>query len=321
LHWLVRRFTTIVIVFLVALVINFAIPRLMPGNPVDVLAGGVKLTPESRQALIERFGLDEPVWEQFHKYFIGIFRGDLGISFRQYPLPVRDVVMEALPWTALVMVPSVILQAILGFIAGVTAGWKAGKKIDSILQTTSLAIISTPIFWIAMVFLYVFSFQFGWFPLSGTYTEGVAYSGIFEHLVDIMKHAALPIISFTISQYAMYQLVLRNTMVTTLKEQYIITAEAKGLSQSRIKYMHAARNSLLPMVTMFGMSFVMVIGASVYIETIFSYSGLGRLLYESVIARDYPVVQGCFLMFSVLIIMANLFVDIAYLYLDPRVRY
>jgi peptide/nickel transport system permease protein len=308
-------------VFVASILINFAIPRLMPGSPIEMLSGGVKLDQAARVAIIKRFGLDATLWEQFYKYFIGIFKGDFGVSFAFYPMTVWDIVMEALPWTVLIMVPAVILQGIIGFFMGVTAGWRAGSKLDSFLQTFSLIIISTPIFWIAMMFLYFFAFVNDWFPLSGCYTEGAEDFGTLEYLADITKHAALPIITFTISQYAMYQLVLRNTMVTTLKEHYIMTATAKGLSENRIKYFHAARNSLLPMITMLGLSLVMVIGASVFIESIFSYSGLGRLLYDSVIARDYPVVQGCFLIFSVLIILANFIVDLLYMVLDPRVRY
>lgn len=308
-------------VLFAALVINFAIPRLMPGNPVDVFTGGVKLTVEARQALIERFGLDAPLWEQFWRYIINAFRGDFGLSFYYFPKPVWDAMMEALPWTLLVILSSLILQVIIGYFLGATAAWKVGTKTDSILQTSSLAIFSAPLFWVAMVLLYVFGFQLGWFPLSGCFTAGTTYSSLLEHIADIMKHAALPIIALTIAQYATYQLILRNTMVSVLKEQYILTAEAKGLSEGRIKYRHAARNALLPMITFLGVSFAVSIGGSVFIETVFSYPGIGKLIYDSVLCRDYPLLQGCFFMFSLVVIVVNFVVDIAYMYLDPRIRY
>jgi peptide/nickel transport system permease protein len=308
-------------VLLAALVINFAIPRLMPGNPVDILSGGVKLTREARQTIIERFGLDAPIWEQFWKYLMNALQGDFGVSFFYYPQPVTEVMLEALPWSLLILFTSLIFQVLIGYYLGVFAAWKAGSKTDSILQTVSLFIFSTPLFWVAMVLLYVFGYQLGWFPLSGAYTIGAFWDSPVDRVLDIIHHAALPIISLTIAQYASYQLILRNNMVSVLKEQYIITAEAKGLSKRRIKHAHAARNALLPMVTFLSLSFAISLGGSVFIETVFSYPGIGKLIYDSVISRDYPLLQGCFFLFSVVVIIANLAVDILYKYLDPRITY
>ncbi len=308
-------------VLFTVVLINFVIPRMMPGNPIDKFAGGVKLTVEARQALIARFGLDAPLWQQFCHYFINAFRGDFGLSFSYFPTPVLDVVAQALPWTLLVLGFALILQVIIGYILGVTSGWKAGSNVDSVLQTGSLAVFSTPVFWLGMVFLFIFGFQLGWFPLVGAHSIGTEYSSTLEHIADIMKHAALPIIVLTIGQYAVYQLILRNTMVGVLREQYILTAEAKGLSENRIKYRHAARNALLPMVTFLALSSAMAVGGSVYVETIFSYPGIGLLIYDSVLSRDYPVMQGCFFMFGLVVVIANFIVDILYMYLDPRIRY
>ena len=308
-------------VLVAALVINFAIPRLMPGNPVDILSGGVKLTREARQAVIERFGLDAPIWEQFWKYMVNALQGDFGVSFFYYPQAVTEVMLEALPWSLLIICTSLIFQVIIGYYLGVLAAWKAGSKTDSILQTVSLFIFSTPLFWVAMVLLYVFGYQLGWFPLSGAYTIGEFWDSPVDQVLDIIHHAALPVISLTIAQYASYQLILRNNMVSVLKEQYILTAEAKGLSKRRIKHAHAARNALLPMVTFLGLSFAISLGGSVFIETVFSYPGIGILIYDSVISRDYPLLQGCFFLFSVVVIIANLVVDIVYKYLDPRITF
>lgn len=140
-------------------------------------------------------------------------------------------------------------------------------------------------------------------------------------MADIMKHAALPIVAMTINRYASYQLILRNTMVSVLKENYILTAEAKGLSKSRVKHRHEARNALLPMITYLALSVAIVIGGSVYVEAVFSYPGIGKLIYDAVLSRDYPLLQGCFFMFSLITILANLVVDMIYMYLDPRIRY
>jgi peptide/nickel transport system permease protein len=320
-RWLINRAITSIIVLFAALVINFAIPRLMPGSPVDLLSGGVKLTREARQAIIDRFGLDAPIWEQFWKYLVNALQGDFGVSFFYYPQSVTKVMMEALPWSLLILLTSLIFQVLIGYYLGVLAAWKAGSKTDSILQTISLFIFSTPLFWVAMVLLYVFGYQLSWFPLSGAYTIGAFYESAFERVIDIVHHAALPVISLTIAQYASYQLILRNSMVNVLKEHYILTAEAKGLSKRRIKHAHAARNALLPMITFLSLSFAISLGGSVFIETVFSYPGIGKLIFDSVISRDYPLLQGCFFLFSLVVIIANLAVDIMYKYLDPRITY
>ncbi len=292
----------------------------MPGSPVAAFTGGVKLTEEARQAMIERFGLDSSTWEQFWRYITRAFQGDFGVSFYYFPKSVSSVIAAALPWTLLVLLTSLVLQVVIGYTLGVTSAWKAGKRTDSVLQTVSLAVLSAPLFWIAMVLFYIFSFKLGWFPFGGAYTPGGVDGGWLAKVADIARHAALPIISLTLAQYATYQLILRNTMVTTLKKNYILVAEAKGLKESRIKYGHAARNALLPMVTFLGLSLAVSVGGSVYIETVFSYPGVGKLIFDSVLARDYPTLQGCFFVFAVVVIIASIAVDIAYMYLDPRIR-
>jgi peptide/nickel transport system permease protein len=320
--WFVRRLAVALAILFVALTINFIIPRVMPGNPIQMLVSQVKLSSEVRQALIQRFGLDQPLWQQFVKYLMNSFRGDFGVSFSYYPRSVMYVVTEVLPRSLLILSVSWILQFLIGCFLGITAAWKVGAKTDSMLQTISLAVWSTPLFWMAMIFLYIFAFQLGWFPLSGYQTAGATYSNMLESVADVAKHAILPIMALTVNWYASYQLIMRNTMVTVLNEPYILTAVAKGLSERSVKYKHAARNALLPVITYSGLSFFAIaVGHLIFVETVFSYPGIGKLLFDSVCSRDYPVLQGCFLMFSVLIIATNLFVDILYTRLDPRVRY
>ena len=208
-----------------------------------------------------------------------------------------------------------------GDFLGVAAAWRVGTRFDSFIQTVSIAIFSSPIFWVAMVFLYVFGFQLGWFPLGGNYTAGESYPNTFAFLFDVMKHATLPIATLAFSRFAIYQVIMRNTMVGVLRDQYVLTAEAKGLSQFKVKHRHAARNAMLPMVTFAGVSLAMQIGGSVFIETVFSYPGIGKLIFDSVISRDYPMLQGCFFLFSLLVIVGNFVVDFLYLFLDPRIKY
>lgn len=318
-RWILNRGISSLLVLAAALVINFAIPRLMPGNPVDIFSGGVKLSAEARQAVIDRFGLEAPIWEQFWRYLINAVRGDFGLSFFYFPQPVTEVMMEALPWTLLVLMVSLVLQVIIGYWLGVTAAWKAGSKTDAFLQTVSLLIFSTPLFWVAMVLLYVFGYQLDWFPLGGAYSIGESYETWGAAFGDIARHAFLPVISLTIAQYGSYQFILRNSMVAVLKEQYILTAEAKGLSRTRIKHRHAARNALLPMITFLSLSFAISLGGSVFVETVFSYPGIGKLIFDSVMSRDYPMLQGCFFLFSLVVIGANILSDLIYRLLDPRI--
>lgn len=320
-HWLLRRIITSFFVLLTAMLINFLIPRLMPGTPVDFVVGGSKISADVQQAIVKRFGLDKPVWDQFWHYFVNSFKGDLGYSFYYYPKTVWDLIKLSLPWTLFINLSALVIQIILGYYLGVIAAWKAGKKTDTILQILSLGLQSTPLFWLAMLLLYVFSFLTGWLPIAGAFTPGVDYANIFERLTDILKHAVLPIVTLVIGQFGVFQLIMRNTMVNVLKEQYMMVAKAKGLSENRIMHRHAARNALLPMTTFIGLCFAATISGSIFIETVFAYPGIGRLVYQAAFSRDYPVLQGCFLVFSVFIILANLIVDIVYKYLDPRIQY
>ena len=319
-RWLIRRLSTNAIVLFAALIVNFALPRLMPGSPVDRFAGGTKMSAEARDALIERFGLDAPLWDQFWRYLVGTLQADLGQSFAYFPQPVSELLLRALPWTLLLLVTSLVLQVGIGYVLGATSGWHAGSRLDAGLQTLSLIFFSTPLFWVAMVLLYVFGFQLGWLPLSGAFTIGVD-AGLAVRIGDVARHAILPIASLTIAQYASYQIILRNNMVGVLQEQYMLTAEAKGLSDRTLKHTHAARNALLPVVTFLGVSLAMSLTGSVFVESVFSYPGLGKLMYDSVLSRDYPMLQGCFLMFSLVVVAANLLVDITYWFLDPRITY
>jgi peptide/nickel transport system permease protein len=320
-QWLFRRLGTSAMVLVAAMIINFAIPRAMPGSPVDSILGGVKLTAEARQDIVERFGLDKSLPEQLVRYFVNTLKGDFGVSFYYYPKPVWPIIMQALPWTLLIVLLAQVLQLTFGYFLGVMAAWRVGSRFDSVIQTFSILVFSSPIFWVAMVFLYVFGFQLSWFPLGGNYTAGADYPNTFAFILDVLKHAALPIATLAFSRFAVYQIIMRNTMVGVIKEQYILTAEAKGMSQYRVKHRHAARNAMLPMVTFAGVAVAIQIGGSVYIETVFSYPGIGKLIFDSVISRDYPVLQGSFFILTLMVIIGTILVDFLYLFLDPRIKY
>ena len=320
-RWLIRRLSANALVLFAALVVNFAIPRLMPGSPVDRFAGGTKLSAVARDALIDRFGLNASVWDQFWRYLAGTLQGDLGLSFAYFPQPVSDLLLRTLPWTLLLLGVSLVLQVSIGYALGATSAWHAGSRLDAGLQTMSLIFFSTPLFWVAMVLLYIFGYQLGWLPLSGAFTVGIPNAGFVTRAGDVARHAILPIVSLTIAQYASYQIILRNNMVGVLQEPFMLTAEAKGVGDRALKHTHAARNALLPVLTFLGVSLAMSLSGSIFVESVFSYPGMGKLMFDSVISRDYPMLQGCFLMFSVVVVVANLLVDMAYWFLDPRIAY
>jgi peptide/nickel transport system permease protein len=292
----------------------------MPGGAIDVYTSGEKLPQAAAQALIQRFGLDKPVLTQFALYLKNTFTGEFGLSFFYYPKPVSALIKKALPWSLFLIITAEVLTVPIGYFLGVVAGWKPGSKRDSTIQAASLAILATPLFWIAMIFLFIFSFILGWFPLAGAQTVGAEYANWLEHLGDIIWHAVLPILSLA-TAFGAYELIMRNTMITTLREHYVLTAEAKGLSENAVKYRHAARNALLPMVTSAILGFAMAVSGSVYVETIFSYPGIGRLMYNSIMQRDYPVLQGGFLVYSVVMVAAVFLLDVIYMRLDPRIRF
>ncbi len=318
--WLLRRLGFMLIVFLAALVINFAIPRLMPAGAVDLYTKGAKLSPAAQESIIRKFGLDKSVWEQFWLYVANIFRGEFGLSFFYYPTPVSTLVFRALPWTLFLLISAELLSVPIGYFLGVIAGWKAGSKTDSTIQGFSLFLLSTPLFWIGMILLFVFGYQLGWFPLSGAYTIAASYPNVFVRLYDYVRHAVLPVLSL-VTIFGVEQLVMRNTMVTTIREQYVLIAKAKGQTPTKVKFNHAARNALLPLVTSVGLRFATLVGGSVFVEKVFSYPGIGQLIFNAVLNVDYPVLQAAFLIYSITTIAVVFLLDIVYVYLDPRIRY
>lgn len=320
-RWLIRRLGVAVVILFLALVINFIIPRLMPGNAADIYADAARLTDAERLQIVKQFGLDQPVLTQFWRYITNAFQGDFGRSYQYYPRGVMSVVIPALKWSLFLIVNAMIIQVIIAFLLGATSAWKAGGKFDNTTQAISLSLWATPMFWIAMLALMVFGFQLHWFPLGGARTVFASYPTFFHAIGDYYYHAFLPISVLVVNQFGGYQLVMRNTMVTTLRENYIVTAEAKGLSENSVKYRHAARNAMLPLVTSVGLRFSLAVAGSIFTETIFSYNGVGRLMFEAVQNRDYPMLQGCFFILSLSVIVGNFIVDIIYQRLDPRIRY
>jgi peptide/nickel transport system permease protein len=298
-----------------ALTLNFFLPRLMPGD----FRG--QLRPEAMQALREAFGLtQEPLLAQYFTYLGHVLRGDFGVSVAYFPSPVSGIIGTGLVWTLFLAGTAVILSFAVGTLLGVAAAWWRGGFIDTVLPPVLALLGAFPYFWLAMVALYVFGFQLGWFPLGHAYGDDVTPGWNAPFFADVLRHAALPIGTVVLATLGGWMLSMRNTMVAVLGSDYVNLARAKGLPPSGVVLRYAARNALLPSVTGFGMALGFVLGGSLLTEIIFSYPGQGYLLVQAVQSQDYPLMQGIFLVITLAVLGANWLVDIAYLWLDPRTR-
>ncbi|MEM1674178.1 MAG: ABC transporter permease [Candidatus Bathyarchaeia archaeon] len=323
--YLIKKLIQYFIVFFIILVVIFALPRLMPGNPADYLISSTTLTIGEtseilRMQLIERFGLNKSVTEQFMLFIANTFSGYLGVSWRYFPKEVFTLIMERLPWTMLIVVLSRIISLFLGYFVGIIAAWKRGGKMDITLQTLGLVSMSLPSFWVALVLLSIFAFYIPIFPLGGALEAGKIYKSIWDFISDALYHAALPVITLSIVTFFLDALIMRNTMLEILGEDFILTAEAKGLKDRTIMINHAARNAVLPFITGALMSFGLLVTGAIFVETAFSYPGIGMLLAESFFSRDFPTAQGILIITSLIFIVSNFLADIIYMWLDPRIR-
>lgn len=312
---------TYAIAFFVILGINFLLPRLMPGDPLDAIYGNealIAMTPDLKAHIIERFALDQGILEQFTAYIGAIFQGDLGHSY-YYNAPVSEVVFSRLPWTLLLVSSALILSLIVGSALGVEAGWRRGKRADKIMLGSLMSLNGMPDYFVGILLLLLFGVTLGIMPLSGSVTPYADLSG-FGYALDLLKHMALPVLAMTLTQVAGVFLLTRNTMISVIREPFIKLARAKGLSESRIKYHHAGRNSMLPVITRSGLMMTRITTETLFIELVFAYPGLGYLIYEALGTRDYPVIQGVFLVVALVVLGVNFLVDVIYPRIDPRVK-
>ncbi len=271
-----------------------------------------------RNHVLSEFKLDRPVMEQFRCYITGIFNGDMGTSL-VYGLPVWDVVMSRLPWTILVMGVSLILTVLIGMATGVIGAWKRGESKDVGTLILVMFLGSMPPFWIAMLLVTLFSATLEWLPSYGAYTIA-ATSGSFAFYKSVAEHLFLPVLTLMLVKTGSMFLTTRSSMIIAMEEDYVLLAHAKGLQDVAVIFKHAFRNALLPIYTYTILELGHLIAGAAIIETVFSYPGIGNTIYESVIARDYSLLQGCFLIISISILLANFIADIGYPLLDPRVR-
>lgn len=316
--WVRRRLLFSLMVLSAAIVINFAIPRLMPGDITWIYTDS-EMSPEVAESIKKQLGLDQSYMVQFWLYIKNTFTLNFGTSFYYSTTSVASMIAKTLPRTLLLLIPAQIISVVIGYFLGVISGWKAGSKTDSFITGTSLIIWAMPMFWVAMVVLYVGGYILEWFPISGYKTIYTQF-GFWGTIGDRLYHIILPTLTLA-TKFGMTELVMRNTMTITLKQSYITTARAKGLSERRVKHRHAARNALMPVVTSAALRFATMIAGLIFIEKIFTYPGMGKMIFDAVQHADYPVIQAAFLVFAIVVIATIFLLDLIYARLDPRVRY
>ncbi|SEF18966.1 ABC transporter permease [Jiangella alba] len=308
------------VVLVVAVSLNFALPRLMPGSPLALIAGVEvgEMTAEERAAVTADAGLDEPLVVQYLSYWKSILTLDFGYSFRQ-GTPIEELVLDRVPWTLLLTLTALVVSAVIGIALGAFAAWRRGGAWDVSSLAVMIALESTPQFWLGMLFIALFSVSLGWLPSFGATTAGADLTG-FAWLADVAEHAVLPVLTLSILSIPAVYLSMRYSTLSVLGEDYIRTAQAKGLRPRAVMLHHVVRTALLPVTTVLALRLGWAFGGTVVIETVFSYPGLGRLMYDAVSARDYPVMQATFLVFTIAVLLANLLADSLYPRLDPRTR-
>ncbi|QNE35611.1 ABC transporter permease [Leifsonia shinshuensis] len=318
-----RRLAFYVFTAWAAVTINFLLPRLMPGDPVQAVMERFsgQLSPDATAALATAFGLDknQSLWSQYIDYWSNLLHGDLGLSFTYFPTPVFQVIAGALPWTIALMGISTLIAGGIGTLLGVMAGWKRGGWMDSLLPIGAL-LRGVPHFWIGLVLVSVVALGLGWFPVSGGYDPSTTPGWNPEFILSVLQHAVLPALTIVIGSLAGHMLLQRNMMVTTLSEDYVVVAQAKGLSSRRVMTNYAARNAILPAVAGFAMELGLVVSGSLLVEKVFSYPGIGYVLYQAVSNQDYPLLQAILLVTTLAVLAANFLADIAFFALDPRTR-
>ncbi|HEY2063702.1 ABC transporter permease [Amycolatopsis sp. NBC_01480] len=306
-----------------AVTINFFIPRLIPGDPVQSLItkNQGNLSADAIQSLYVLFGLDknESLITQYFHYWAQLFRGDLGLSFTFFPTPVTSVIGDSLPWTIILVGITTVVGFLIGTSLGVVAGWKRGSWVDGLLPVTTF-LSSVPYFWLGLIAITLLAGPGSFFPASGGYDPGLVPGWDGTFIGSAVQHSLLPALTILISSMGSWILGMRNMMVTVASEDYITVAHAKGLSERRVMVSYAARNALLPSVSGFALALGFIVGGTLLVEIVFSYPGVGYELFQAVGSQDYPLMQGIFLIITLSVLVANLLADVAYLVLDPRTR-
>ncbi|MGA5536366.1 ABC transporter permease [Mycolicibacterium nivoides] len=319
LRYLATKLTYLTLTLVAVLITNFLIFHLMPGDPVTHIARGQHLDAAAIARLRTYYGLDRPLSSQFITYVTHLLHGEFGYSY-SYSAPVGPIVGEALVNTIVLVTVSTVLVVGLGVVIGVFAAARRGTRTDRGLVVGSLVFWSLPTFWVGMLLIFVFAVALNWLPIAGMYTADAIYPTAFTRIADLARHLVLPTAAMVMVDIAQFVLITRSSLLNTLSEDFMTTARAKGLRPQRVLWRHGVRNALLPVATATTLYASATVGGTIQVETVFSWPGMGQLIYLSVVRRDYPVMEACFLLFAVVVVLANFASDVIYRALDPRVR-
>ncbi|MEQ8651427.1 MAG: ABC transporter permease [Kiloniellales bacterium] len=314
---LARVFKAILVLIAIA-VLNFVLIHAAPGDPAAVMAGEAGAADEIfLQQLKEKFGLDQPYHVQLWNYLAGVLQLDLGFSYRQ-EMPVAQLIMDRLPATLLLTGTAFVVSILLGVMLGALAAVRVGRWADSAITTLALLFYATPLFWIALMAILLFSVQLEWLPAYGIETIGANYTG-WAQAMDVAQHLVLPAATLGLFFMAVYARMTRASMLETAGQDFVKTAKAKGLGEGPILRRHILRNAILPVVTLAGLQAGQIVGGAILTETVFAWPGIGRLMFDALLQRDYNLLLGVFLVSSALVLFFNLVTDLLYLVVDPRI--
>lgn len=313
--YVIKRTLFALITVFVAITMNFALFRLAPGDAVSNLSRVPHATPETRLALKKQFGLDKSKGEQYVLYLKQLAHGNLGVSFANSQ-PVRSNLRTAIANSIPMVLLGTLFAIVVGTLTGVMAAWRRGTPLETASVTTALGFYSMPTHWLGLMLVILFA---GILPTGGMTDEFLIDPSWWTHVKDVISHMALPSLTLGLVLYGEYTLIVRSAMLETLGEDYILTARAKGLRPWTIVRRHALRNALLPIATLVALSLGYIVAGAILIETVFSWPGIGRAVYDAVLSRDYPMLQGAFLILTVSVVFFNLLADLLYFKLDPRI--
>jgi peptide/nickel transport system permease protein len=319
LRYLGRKLLQLVLTLFAVVAFNFLLFRVLPGDPIQLYARSGHLTPQAAGQLRRLFGLDKPVLAQFGIYLKDLVHGNLGFSLT-YRRPVADIVLQRLANTILLVGAATVIVVGVGIVLGAISASRRGSRVDSTTVFGSLVLWSMPTFWVGLLMVFAFGVWWKVLPISGISTAGGAYSSVFGAPLDVARHLVLPTLTLALVDIGQFVLITRSSLIDVLTEDFITTAKAKGMPRRRVVWRHGMRNAMLPVVTASVLYVGLVVGGAIQVETVFSWPGMGELTYEAVLRRDYPVLEACFLLFAVTVIVANFLSDLVYLWLDPRVR-
>jgi ABC-type dipeptide/oligopeptide/nickel transport system permease component len=313
--YVIKRTAFAVLTVFIAVTINFALFRLAPGSAVTNLARVPHATPETRLAIKRQFGLDKSKLAQYGIYLKQLVRGNLGVSFANSQ-PVSNNLRSALYNTIPMVLLGTIVAIVIGTLTGVLAAWRRGTAVEAASVTTALGFYSMPTHWLGLMLVILFT---GTLPTGGMSNEFLINPSWWTHIKDVLEHMLLPSLTLGLVLYGEYTLIVRSAMLETLGEDYILTARAKGLRPWAILRKHALRNAMLPIATLVALSLGYIVAGAILVETVFSWPGIGRAVYDAVLQRDYPMLQGAFLLLTISVVFFNLVADLLYFKLDPRI--